>query len=378
MDLAQFKNQFFHSLARIQLNNAGKSPLPLVTLQTLNACNEIFYREGAAGYFDILSRVEKTREALAKFTGASVEQTAFFPSTAAAISQVALGFRFQPGDEILTWDQEYPSSFYPWKVAAERSGAKLVIAKSKSNLQLSTDEFLLHVTPKTKMIAFSWVQYRSGSVTDIQKVTSFASSRGIFTCADIIQGVGAVPFDFQKSGLDAACGGSHKFMLSPLGIGFLLLKEKHIAELEPTTVGAFTFGTSEDLVSVDRPMRTDIMRFEPGAKNMVDIAGFGSSIHLLQETGIETVHQEIVRLVKKLSDGLEQKDYQINTNRTQQPQTAIINFQPTSKSRLKTLEEVSAKLAEGGVLFAVRPPGLRLSPHAFTHDEDIDRVLNLL
>lgn len=369
MDIAQFKDQYFSSPSLIALNNAGVSQISNRTLETLKSGHEKVHRLGAGAYPELISEMEQTRSRLAAFLGATPEETVFFGSTAAAISQIALSFPLQKGDEILTWDQEYPSNFYPWKVAAEKAGAKLVIAKSEGTLETSAERLLSFVGEKTKIIAFSWVQYRTGSVTDLNTVTSFAKARGIFTCADIIQGAGAVPFDFQRSGLDAACGGSHKFFSSPLGIGYLLLQKKHLTRFFPTSVGAFTFGTPEDLSNPDAAMRTDVLRYEPGAKNIVDIVAFGTSLQLFNEVGIENIHAEIVRLADQLYEGIQNKGFKINSLR-QTTRVPHVNFTCDEKAKNRLLEK--------GAQFGIRPPGLRLSPHAFTRDETISQFLSLL
>lgn len=377
MTIAEFKDLFVHS-DRLFFNNAGITQIPRPTRDALIACSEKFYQDGAFTIPELVAELEKTREDLGRFLGARPSQTGLFSSTASAISQVALGFPFSAGDEILTWDQEYPSSFYPYKIAAERSDAKLVIAKSGPKLETSAEELLSYVTNKTKMIAFSWIQYRTGAVTDLKKVTSFARERGIFTCADIIQGAGAVPFDFENSGLDAACGGSHKFMCSPVGIGYLLLREEHIQKLKPTSIGAFTFGTPEDLSNIQTPMRTDMYRFEPGAKNFVDIIALRATLKIFEQVGIEAIHAEIQKLTEVLFDALESKGYTVFSSRTQSPRTPQVTFGPGSHSKFKTLEDIKTALAQGGATFGLRPPGIRLSPHAFTRLDEIERLLGLL
>lgn len=378
MTIDEFKNLFAHSPKRLFFNNAGIAQIPKPALDALLECGERFYQDGAFTIPELVTWLERTREDLSRLLGALPGQTGLFSSTAAAISQVALGFPFSAGDEILTWDQEYPSNFYPWKVAAERAGAKLVVAKSGPNLETSAENLRSYVNNKTKVIAFSWVQYRTGAVTDLPTVTSFAKAKGIFTCADIIQGAGAVPFDFQKSGLDAACGGSHKFMCSPVGIGYLLLREDHIRKLQPTSVGAFTFGTPEDLSNIQTPMRTDMYRFEPGAKNFADIVAFGATLKLFQQVGVANIHAEIVRLTDQLMNGLESKGYVIYSNRMQSPRTPQVTFGPTEKSKFKTIDELKTALTNGCATFGVRPPGIRLSPHAFTQSEEVERLLQLV
>ncbi|MFN7729134.1 MAG: aminotransferase class V-fold PLP-dependent enzyme [Bdellovibrio sp.] len=94
---------------------------------------------------------------LARFIGADTSEVAFFQTTAAALSQAAMGIPLASGDEILTWDQEYPSNFYPWRMPAEKSGAKLIQVESE-NWLTPAQKILDRVTAKTKVIAVSWSQ----------------------------------------------------------------------------------------------------------------------------------------------------------------------------------------------------------------------------
>jgi selenocysteine lyase/cysteine desulfurase len=375
--LEHFKAQFNKSDEFILLNNAGLSQVSRLTMNVVKHWIQNFCEEGDRAIPNAMAEVERTRKALAKLLGTASDQVGFFQSAAGALSQVALGFDFKPNDEIIVWDQEYPSNFYPWKVAAEHSGAKLIIAESGPALETPTNRLLELITPRTKAIAFSWVQYRTGAMTDIKALTDVTKSKGIFTCTDVIQGAGAIPFDFDQSGLDAACGGSHKWMTGLCSAGFLLLQKKWIGKLKPAHVGAISFGTWDDLANPSATLRTGIERFEPGAKGLLDLIAFGRAIELLEQTGIDNIQKEIQRLAIELSEGLRTLDYEVCSSNDFQI-NGIINFTPTSQSPIKNIDSVQKRLLEKKISFAQRPPGIRLSPHAFNSSKEIADVLNVL
>jgi cysteine desulfurase / selenocysteine lyase len=120
--LENFKLQF-HRGQKIHLNNAGQSPISRPAFAALQHWANVFYEDGAHGFPPLDEATTLARIEIAQFLGAKTNEIAFFPGTAGAISQIALGFDFKPGDEILIWDQEYPSNFYPWNEAAKRAGA---------------------------------------------------------------------------------------------------------------------------------------------------------------------------------------------------------------------------------------------------------------
>lgn len=376
--IADFRSAYRLNNGFIHMNNSGVAPISLPALRSLQAWSERLANEGAFCIEDLLNAVEITRTRLAGFLGASTQGTAFFPNTASALSQIAFGLSLQKDDDIIVWDQEYPSNLYPWKVAAERTGARLILAPSGTHLSTPVENILACLTPKTKIIAFSWVQFQTGAITDLQALTHEARARGIFTVADIIQGAGLLPFNFAESGLDAACGGSHKWLTSPLSTGYLCLREEHVTRLEPLSVGAITYGTPDTPIDLNAKPKANIHRFEPGSKNMADIAALGASLELIEKTGIARIAQEAEWLAKRLMHGLRERGYAINSPHGSHHRGAIVNFQPSAQSRTKTLGEIEAKLHKNKISFALRAGGVRLAPHAFNTADEIDQIMSLL
>lgn len=374
--MAHFRSQFSSDRKYLPFNNAGTSLLSRPARDTIESWTARFFDEGVFAIPSAYQGMEDIRSTLASFLGA--KSVAFFPSTAAAISQVALSLPLSAGDEVITWDQEYPSNHYPWQVACARAGAKLVIAKSGPHLETPAETLLSLITPNTRAIAFSWVQYRSGAITDLKMVTDVARARGIFTCCDIIQGAGLLPFHFTDSGLDAACGGSHKWMCSVPSAAYLCLKPELVAKFEPLLIGANTFGTSEDPVSLTASPKISVHRFEPGSQPLLDIHALGASVKLLAETGVERIAQEAEWLARSLAHGLRERGYTLNSPHGAHFRGAIVNFSPTGDARFKTVADVMSALKTANVSGVARLPGIRLSCHAFNTPEDIERVLGVL
>lgn len=376
--IAKFKAAFHRGGQRVHLNNAGDAPMCLPAFQAVAHWSQRFMEDGNVAVLEAYQAVEGVRGTVAKFMGARASEVAFMQGTAVAISQVALAFPFREGDEILVWDQEYPSNLYPWHIAAQRAGAKLVLAPSGENLSTPVEALLSKVTERTRVIAFSWIQYRTGATTDIEEVTRFARSKGIFTCADVVQGVGQQPFDFAASGLDAACSGSHKWMAAAPSTGILLLRSEHHLSLQPIAIGAMTYGGANSFFSPDEPSKTDARRFEAGSKNLLDILALGASTKLFIEVGISRIAQEVDWLSRTLLHGLQARGYTVHSPHGRHHRGSIVNFTPGEATAARTLDEIKTRLGSVPSTFGVRPPGIRLSPHAFNTASDIERVLQAL
>ncbi len=356
-------------------NNAGQSPLCRPSSEVLDLWNMRLAEEGAHGYPDFDQAANLARTHIARFMGCSVSEIAFFQGTAASISQIAFGVELHPGDEILIWDQEYPSNFYPWMIAARRSGARLVVLKSDPDLSTPISTIERAITDKTKVIASSWVQFKSGAMCDLKTLSALARSKNIFTAIDVIQGAGCLPFNFTELGLDAVSGGSHKWFAAGHGAGFLCLREEHLERIFPIMVGAGTFGGSERPVDLDAKPRSGAARYEPGGKAISQIISLGAAADLFTQTGIENIAQEIETSSLALGQSLEERGYQVNWPQGNYRRGSIVNFSPRPSSRFKTLTEIGEALKFAGISFATREPGIRLSPHAFNTKEDIESVL---
>ena len=370
MNLNQLKTHFSSNSDYVHLNNSGQAPIPDVFRDQARLWLDRFYVEAAHCAMEGWELTEVTRQALAQFLGAQADETAFFQTTASAISQAAFGIPLEKGDEILTWDQEYPSNFYPWRMAAEQSGARVV--QVPSDFHSTPAELLLkHITSKTKVVAVSWYQYQAGAVTDLKALSRALKGSRVWIVSDIIQGAGVRPFNFHEMGVDVACGGSHKFMCSGYGASYMLVKKERLFDLKPLEFGAMTFGTPETEKSFDRPTRTAAKKFEPGSKAMIEVIAMKATLDLLSAVGIDAISTEACRLAGLLRQGLRARGCTLHSP----DQEHIVNFSPPSG---KTADELSTRLIKARISCVRRGPGIRISPHAFNSEQDLQAVFDVM
>lgn len=363
--LQEFKNQFYNDTKRLHLNNAGLAPISKAARDRILYWGNRFYEEGFYTDTDYVADVLHSRQSLSTLIGCDHGEVAFFQSTASAISQLCFHFPLSAGDEVLTWDQEYASNLYPWQEACKRAGATLVLAESGERLSTPLENLTAKISEKTKIIAVSWLQFQTGARTDIEALAKITRAKNIFLFVDIMQGLGIHDFKMKEWGIDAVAGGSHKWLVSPVGVGFFALDMKHMNKIRPHNVGAYTFGTCDDPADLFCMPRKDALKFEAGSKQVLEITALGASVDLILKTGVKTIEGEVLRLSSRLTSGLRAKGFDVHHNNS-----SHVNFvpRPDSAEKLKALP----------CNFAVRGPGLRLSPHAFNTDEQIDRVLAAL
>ncbi len=374
----ELKSSFANEQGLIHLNNAGLAPSSKPAFDQVVHWMRRFRQEGMHCNDAYLTAIDEARIRLAAFLNCRADEIAYFQNTASAISQVAFGLDLKRGDQVLTWDQEYPSNLYPWKAACDRSGAELVRVTSGPHLQTDAAALVAAITDRTRVIAISWVQYLTGAITELGPIVQAAKQRGIWTVIDAIQGIGLMPFDFAASGVDAICGGSHKWMLSPVGLGYLAIRSDRIHELRPLAVGAATYGTCDDLSDLSCPPKTNAWKFEAGSKQVLEILAMSASADLLGQVGLSVIQKETEGLANYLAEGLTAAGYLVHSPHGAKIRGSIVSFSERAGASDPSTQQIEKILRENNMSFALRGPGVRLSPHAFNQIQDLDLVLHAL
>lgn len=376
--IGEFRSFFKTDPGLTHLNNAGLSPINIEAEAVVHYWVERYRREGMFCDAAYLEAVDNARKQLARFLDAEPGSIAFFQSTANAVSQIAFHLNLKPRQEVIMWDQEYGSHLYPWQEACKRAGADLTLVESDPMMATPIEKLLAKVSDRTRVIAISWVQFQSGAISDLKALAAFAESRGIWTVVDAFQGIGVLPFSFRSVGIDAVVGGSHKWMTSPVGVGYLCIKQERARQLIPHNVGAYTFGTCEDPTDLSCTPKQDALRFEAGSKQVLEIIALGASADLIQRCKVETIQKTALDLAQKLSDGLRALDYHITASNGERQMTPIVNFSPSEASPLKTVDAIIESLVKNKTSYARRGPGVRVAPHAHNDIKDVENFLSLL
>jgi cysteine desulfurase/selenocysteine lyase len=377
--IQSFKDSFYQNPNRIHLNNSGLAPISKPARDKILYWGNRFFEEGFYTDHDYVQDVLHSRKSLATLIGCDHSQIAFFQSTASAVSQLAMQFPLSEHDEVIMWECEYGSHLYPWQEAVKRKKAKLTLIDPESNLATPVEKIIEKISDKTKVIAISWVQFLTGARSDLKTLSKITKEKGIFLCVDIIQGLGLHEFHMQDWGADAVYGGSHKWLYSPVGVGYLALSPELLKIIKPHNVGSYTFGTCDDPTSLICEPKVDALKYEAGSKQVLEITALGASVDLILKTRVSEIEKETLRLSKKLRTQLEKNGLQIfSPYSLENHQTPIVNFLLSNASKEKSIELIKGTLESLPCNFAIRGPGVRISPAAFNTDEDIDKVANAI
>jgi cysteine desulfurase/selenocysteine lyase len=287
------------------LNHAAVSPWPARTARAVCAFAQENASSGARHYPQWLQREKLLRERLARITGASsTSEIALLKNTSEGLSIIAFGLDWREGDEIIISDQEFPSNRVVWKVLELRFGVK--VREVDLSTEVSPEAALLAaITPRTRLLSISSVQYGSGLLTDLASLGQALHKKGILFCVDAIQSLGAMPCHAEENHIDFLVADGHKWMLGPEGLAVLYVRACHIESLQLNSYGWHMLAGRGNYEIRSLTPATDATRFECGSPNMLGIMALESSLSLLEEIGLQTVQAAIVNNTAELAERLQ-------------------------------------------------------------------------
>ena len=248
------RKRMFMPRDSINLNAGTMSPTPVPVMEVLGNLR----RQQAATPSDFLWRqspplLNRARKALADYVKCSANHLLLLPNVTHAINLAADSLKLEPGSEILTTDQEYGAMLQCWKrLAADRGWhVRCVPIPYKSEDPAEIVAALeAAVVPATKVLFFSHVTSTNGLVLPAAEVCAMARRRGLITVVDGAHAAGMVPLDLVKIDADFYAANCHKWIMAPLGAGFLHVRDERRASLRPA-VTSWGWGYPADQMDVD-------------------------------------------------------------------------------------------------------------------------------
>lgn len=367
---------------RIYMAHAGVSILPKVAgdaIRDFVTASELDNQESD----EHLALVEETRETAAKLIGAQKLEIALLGPTSVGISLVANGLEWHPGDEVISYNDDYPANVYPWTNLTSR-GVKHVALHPEAAGAITWDLVEASITPKTRLVALASCNFLSGYRIDIDTIGRNLRERGILFCLDAIQTIGAFPTSMEH--VDFMSADSHKWMLGPAAAGIFYVRKSLQKELNPALIGAFNVVTPDFIAQDEIRYYVGGRRFEPGMQNLPGIIGMNASMKLIAEVGVENIAARLLHLRNVILDTIRPLGYSLYLDELDQQtppdaswKSAIISLSHPDKD----LAELYQKLKDHKVSVSYRKNRegqwfIRLSPHFYNTEEEIHRVAELM
>jgi selenocysteine lyase/cysteine desulfurase len=365
----RFRREFPVTERLIYLNHAAVAPLPRRGAEAMQWLASDALENGSLHYPQWMEAVDGVKAAVARLINAEAGEIATVKNTSEGIATVALGLKWNPGDRIVAFREEFPANYYIWKKLEEWKDVRVEWLSCYDPL-----EKIEQAAKGARLLAISFVQYLSGHRVDLEAIGEICSQHGVFFFVDAIQGMGVFPLDVRKAKIHALAADGHKWMLGPEGCGVLYIQQDRQDEIEPMEFGWTTVAGWQDYASRDMGLRRDAGRYECGTLNTVGCFGLRASVELILEAGVDRIAAHVQHLGDLIAEGARDRGYEVMAERTATTGAGIVSIRKPGVDARVTW----AHLKENGVTSAPRQGWVRLSPHFYISAEEIGRVLELL
>jgi len=314
---------------------------------------------------------ERVRVKLAQMLGAGVDEIAVTRNTSEGSNIVVEGLDLVRGDEIVITDHNHPSNNDAWKVRARRHGLEVksipvsIPARSKDDLIAAFDQA---ISPKTKVVAFTHVTSTTGILYPAREITELAHRKGAWVHLDGAQSFGALKVNLSNIGCDSYSGSAHKWMMGPLEAGVLFVRTERLNAIWPSIV---TAGWSETLKGARKLENL-------GQRDDARVAAFEAAVDFYNLVGPDRIEVRVKELATTLKRGLAKvTGVRMKTNTQPELSAGVVKFQISNRDTKAVYDRIWERHQVAMAMTAAGDSeGLRLSPHIYNSDADLQRVID--
>jgi kynureninase len=274
-----------------------------------------------------------------------------------------------PRNKVVLVDLEFPSIIY-FYLEQKRRGARVEIMKSEDGIRAPVEKLLATIDETTLLVPISYVLFRSASIVDARAIIERAHRVGATVILDAFQATGTVPLDVRALNTDFAVGGVLKWLCGGPGVAYLYVREDLRKKLRPSITGwlAHQRPFNFEVGAIDP--REDSFRFLNGTPHIPALHACQPGLDIIAQVGIERIRAKSQRQTERLIEGALARGWRVNTPRNTKERGGTVSIEcPHAK-------EVMRELIARDILVDYRPAaGVRLSPHFYNRDEEIDFAL---
>jgi len=329
-------------------------------------------RLGKNGILPIEARRDDVRAQVAAAINAQADEIAFMRSTSDGALLAANCLDWREGDEIILANDEFGANAYPWLNLRDR-GVKIVLVRTPS--ERVTGDLLERLAGKrTRLVAVSYVGFFDGYRNDIVDIGRWCREHGVLYAVDAMQGFGHLPFDVRACSADFAYFGAAKWLLGPQGVSVVYVRRELIERLRPAMSSWRSVRDPMNFLDYDQPLHSGAQRFEGGTGNYPGIIALGVSLALLVRAGFANIERHVLGITSRLIEGAQRAGIGVVSDTRPHTRSGIVVLDRGGRD----VGDLTQRFDSAKVGVTVREIGVRVSPHGYNNEADIDRVLEIL
>jgi selenocysteine lyase/cysteine desulfurase len=357
------------------LNCAYMSPLMRSVLDAGHRGLERKSRPWQIHTEDFFDPEEKLRGLASQLFNCCANDVAIVPSASYGISTAALNLPISAEQKILVLDEQFPSNYYPWHRLAQEKDAKLVIVPWPEDGDW-TSAVLRAITPDVAIAALPHTQWTSGGLLDLVVISEACRRQGTAVVLDLTQSLGAYPFDIARVQPDFAVAATYKWLLGPYTCGLMYVAPKWQQQGRPLEESWIQRDNARDfsgLIRYSDGYEPGARRFDMGERsNFALLPAATRAIEQLLAWGVSEISATIAAATRRLIAEAKELGHSTPPEHLRAPHYVCLR---TREAPPKSLIE---NLARNKIYVSVRASSIRITPHVYNSEEDVDRLLDVL
>jgi selenocysteine lyase/cysteine desulfurase len=358
--------------------NNGLAPMPTPVSEAIR--NALDGLQGAGVAAILLGGpqvVSDARAKVARLLGCDPDEIAFARNTGEGIVWTADSIRWQPGDEVLVYQGEYPTVVYPFMMM-ESEDVKTVVRPMEER-RVTPQMVERDLTRRTRLLAISFVQFDSGFRPDLKAISAICRANGTLLLVDAIQGLGALPLNVRDSGIDFLAAGTHKWLWGLQGLGVYYVRRELLPEMRPVHIalGSMVHGDDPEYPNEEYvvDVKKDASRFEEGSHNYIGLVALNAALDLIFEIGVENIAARIKEITDFMLAGAVERGGEVVSPRGPGEWSGIVMWRPPANRPAK---EIVPAMHQQFIVINEREGCVHAGINAYNNEEDVTKVLRFL
>ena len=355
MDWIEIRKEFPALERWTYLNTATYGQMPRRAVEAMAGHSQRRDELACTDFLDWYTDADRMRASIARLIHAEPEDIAFVPNAASALSMVLAGIAPAADENIVTLDDEFPNYLY-----------------QGSARKVPWERFYESIDDRIRLVAFSEVNYATGFRPPLTDIVKFLGTRGVPLFLDGSQSVGALTFDVTKTPVDVLAVHGYKWLLAPTGAGFMYVSPAFRKKLPPSIIG---WRSHLDWRNVDRlhsgtpEFKDAAEKYEGGGLPFHLLYAMDSSVTWMLEIGPDVIERRVMDLANSTRSMLRALGAEVQDTGSQ---IVIARFTGADASA------TARALREQKVVVAARHGRLRISPHFYNDEGDLERLKTAL
>ena len=376
MNFNRHRDQFPTLASGIHLLSHSLGPVPRAVRDSMLAyCDAWEYHTSedawATSWWELSRRVG---DRLARILGGERGSVQIEPNASIALATVASCFDFREGrrNKVVTTALDFPSMEYIWD-AQRQIGARVEVVSSHDGITVPLEKILDAIDDETCLVALAHTSYRSSYRVDAPAIIERAHARGALVLLDVYQSAGVVPLYAADWKVDFLIGGTIKWLCGGPSCGYLYVRPDLQKDLRPRLTGWVAHDAPFDFAAAPMRYARSVRRFAQGTPSIPALYSAIPGLDIIESVGVSEIAAESQRRTQLMIDFARERGWSINTPPEPARRGGSVMIAADDA------KAVAEQLAEQRVFVDWRPgAGLRISPHFFNTDEEVEEALRIL